>query len=168
MTKIDIFSGFLGAGKTTLIRKMLKEVFAGEKTRTQVAGTFCKMEGIWREMEGASMKGYEIHMGVTECTRETSRIVRIEEETGNGKLKYDGAQNGNCLGCYIHGIFEEQTAALAFAKVLLKQKGYDPEKVKAVDWTAHKEEQYNKLADISREKMDMDMIYRILGKGQQL
>ncbi|MBQ8278302.1 MAG: GTP-binding protein [Roseburia sp.] len=31
MTKIDIISGFLGAGKTTFIKKMLDEVFAGEK-----------------------------------------------------------------------------------------------------------------------------------------
>ena len=31
MTKIEIISGFLGAGKTTLIKKMLKEVFPGEK-----------------------------------------------------------------------------------------------------------------------------------------
>ena len=31
MTKIDVFSGFLGAGKTTLIKKLLKEAFAGEK-----------------------------------------------------------------------------------------------------------------------------------------
>ena len=31
MTKIDIFSGFLGAGKTTLIKKLIKEAFAGEK-----------------------------------------------------------------------------------------------------------------------------------------
>lgn len=31
MTQIDIYSGFLGAGKTTLIKKMLKEVFQGEK-----------------------------------------------------------------------------------------------------------------------------------------
>ena len=31
MTKIDIFSGFLGAGKTTLIKKLISEVFAGEK-----------------------------------------------------------------------------------------------------------------------------------------
>ncbi len=31
MTKIEIISGFLGAGKTTLIKKLLKEVFAGEK-----------------------------------------------------------------------------------------------------------------------------------------
>ena len=31
MTKIDIISGFLGAGKTTFIRKMIDEVFKGEK-----------------------------------------------------------------------------------------------------------------------------------------
>ena len=31
MTKIDIFSGFLGAGKTTLIKKLIKEAFQGEK-----------------------------------------------------------------------------------------------------------------------------------------
>ena len=31
MTKIDIFSGFLGAGKTTLIRKLISEAYQGEK-----------------------------------------------------------------------------------------------------------------------------------------
>ena len=31
MTKIDIFSGFLGAGKTTLIKKMIAEAYQGEK-----------------------------------------------------------------------------------------------------------------------------------------
>ena len=31
MTKIDIISGFLGAGKTTLIKKLLSEAFAGEQ-----------------------------------------------------------------------------------------------------------------------------------------
>ena len=31
MTKIDIISGFLGAGKTTLIKKLLKEAFQNEQ-----------------------------------------------------------------------------------------------------------------------------------------
>ena len=31
MTKIDIVSGFLGAGKTTLIKKLVKEAYAGRK-----------------------------------------------------------------------------------------------------------------------------------------
>ena len=33
MTKIDIVSGFLGAGKTTLIKKMLSAAYQGEKLR---------------------------------------------------------------------------------------------------------------------------------------
>ena len=31
MAKIDIISGFLGAGKTTLIKKLIQDVFAGQK-----------------------------------------------------------------------------------------------------------------------------------------
>ena len=31
MTKVDIISGFLGAGKTTFITKLIEQVFAGEK-----------------------------------------------------------------------------------------------------------------------------------------
>ena len=33
-TKIDIISGFLGAGKTTLIKKLLKEAYADEQENT--------------------------------------------------------------------------------------------------------------------------------------
>ena len=38
MTKIDIFSGFLGAGKTTLIKKLLKEELNKEKVVLLVNG----------------------------------------------------------------------------------------------------------------------------------
>ena len=54
MTKIDIISGFLGAGKTTLIKKLLKEVFQGQKVvlienefgEIGVDGGFLKEAGI--------------------------------------------------------------------------------------------------------------------------
>ena len=54
MTKIDIVSGFLGAGKTTLIKKMLEEVFSGEKVvlveneygEVGIDGGFLKDSGI--------------------------------------------------------------------------------------------------------------------------
>ena len=32
MTKVDIISGFLGAGKTTFIKKLIEDVFPGERT----------------------------------------------------------------------------------------------------------------------------------------
>ena len=54
MTKIDIFSGFLGAGKTTLIKKLIKESFAGQKVvlienefgEIGIDGSFLKESGI--------------------------------------------------------------------------------------------------------------------------
>ena len=54
MTKIDIFSGFLGAGKTTLIKKLLKEALAGsqvvlienESGEIGIDGGFLKESGI--------------------------------------------------------------------------------------------------------------------------
>ena len=59
MTKIDIISGFLGAGKTTLIKKLLKEAFQGEQVvlienefgEIGIDGGFLKEAGIQiREM----------------------------------------------------------------------------------------------------------------------
>ena len=41
MTKIDVYSGFLGAGKTTLIKKLIKEAYAGATGRLCVIG--CKL-----------------------------------------------------------------------------------------------------------------------------
>ena len=44
MTKIDIFSGFLGAGKTTLIKKLIQEGYQGEKLVLQRGAAFCTVK----------------------------------------------------------------------------------------------------------------------------
>ena len=54
MTKVNVISGFLGAGKTTLIQKLIKDVFAGEKVvlvenefgESGIDGGFLKEAGI--------------------------------------------------------------------------------------------------------------------------
>jgi len=54
MTKIDIISGFLGAGKTTLIKKLLAEAYQGEKLvlienefgEISIDGGFLKESGV--------------------------------------------------------------------------------------------------------------------------
>ncbi|MBQ4382261.1 MAG: GTP-binding protein [Oscillospiraceae bacterium] len=54
MTTVDVFSGFLGAGKTTLIKKLIKESFAGKKVvlienefgEIGIDGSFLKESGI--------------------------------------------------------------------------------------------------------------------------
>ena len=48
MSKVDVISGFLGAGKTTLIQKLIKDVFAGKKVVLEIGidGGFLKEAGI--------------------------------------------------------------------------------------------------------------------------
>ncbi|KNZ40763.1 CobW family GTP-binding protein [Acetobacterium bakii] len=67
MTKIDIISGFLGAGKTTLIKKLLEEAFVGEKV-VLIENEFGEI-GI----DGAILKDYgieikEMNSGCICCT----------------------------------------------------------------------------------------------------
>lgn len=55
MTKIDIFSGFLGAGKTTLIKKLIQEAYQGRSwfslkmnlAKSALTAVFCRMPA-WR------------------------------------------------------------------------------------------------------------------------
>ena len=48
-------------------------------------------------------------------------------------------------------------------RALLRQKGYAEDSVKAVDMREYKEEQYDRLAQIIRENIDMEAVYRIIG-----
>ncbi len=66
MTKIDIVSGFLGAGKTTLIQKLLKEALHGTKVvlienefgEIGIDGGFLKEAGIGSGDEGDEFRLY--------------------------------------------------------------------------------------------------------------
>ena len=45
---------------------------------------------------------------------------------------------------------------------ILKQKGYDTLQIEGKDWNSYKEEQYDQLADILRESLDMKAIYKMM------
>lgn len=98
MTKIDVFSGFLGAGKTTLIKKLLKEAYAHEKVvlienefgEIGIDGGFLKEAGIEiTEMNSGciccSLVGdFEKALGEVLSRFEPDRI--LIEPSGVGKL----------------------------------------------------------------------------------
>ncbi len=151
-----------------------RTVFEKEKTRTRVQGRFLAAEGILKELSGTELEGYEIHMGETFLSEHAKSFVEFEDITDkddsgaadiSGNVRADGAQCGNVYGCYVHGIFDAPGCAKGFLSALLKQKGYDPSGIQATDWKAYKEEQYDKLADIIRESLDMERIYQIIEKG---
>ena len=71
MTKIDIFSGFLGAGKTTLIKKLIKEAYNGEKL---VLITDCTRAGGMPDGE-YTLGGQKIFVNGIECLLEDGTIA---------------------------------------------------------------------------------------------
>ncbi|MEM1483789.1 cobyric acid synthase [Oscillospiraceae bacterium PP1C4] len=137
-------------------------VFASQKTRTQVTGRFQKVGGILSELSGAAFEGYEIHMGKTDAQ---SPLTCIQTLNGAAVEQPDGAASGNVYGSYVHGIFDHEEAAKALVVSLCKAKGLDWEKIAALDLAAHKERQYDLLAQGVRESLDMTKIYEILEQG---
>ena len=98
-TKIDIFSGFLGAGKTTLIKKLIQEAFKGEKLvlienefgEIGIDGGFMKDAGIQvNEMNSGCIcctPGGRLRQGPEEGRRDQYHPDRILiEPSGVGKL----------------------------------------------------------------------------------
>ena len=134
-------------------------VFLGEKTRTQVTGTFRGAQGMFAALNGARFEGYEIHMGETPSPAPLS--VLADQYGGE---KPDGMAAGNVFGTYVHGVFDRAESAQALVNCLLAQKGLDPS-AEGVDWRDYQEAQYDKLADGLRASLDMEQIYRILEAG---
>ena len=67
MTKIDVISGFLGAGKTTLIQKLIKDVFAGQKV-VLVENEFGEIGIDGGFLKEAGIEITEINSGCICCT----------------------------------------------------------------------------------------------------
>ena len=121
-------------------------VFQGEKVQTQTRGTFSGIEGELGCLNGLSYEGYEIHMG-------RSRAARSVVTGG-----------GNVYGSYVHGIFDAPGVADAVLGALCRKKELSTDILGSFDPAAYREEQYNKLAKVVREGLDMELVYRILDR----
>ncbi|MBT7592411.1 MAG: cobyric acid synthase, partial [Candidatus Scalindua sp.] len=113
--------------------------------------------------------GYEIHMGETQLLNGTSPFLTIIERSDKDVCMDDGAvsSDGNVIGSYLHGIFDNNEFRLELINHLRKKKGLSPmlpEELSTVD----KEREYDKLADWFREHINMDLIFEQIGHRQKL
>lgn len=131
--------------------------FALEKHRTQITAVVCETGDVLKPLSGTVVEGYEIHMGKTHLQDGARPFLRFE----NGA--FDGCQDSNVYGCYLHGFFDTCASRDAVLGALCKRKGVSL--TAAFDLAAYKERQYNKLADSIRSNLHMDLIYRILEEG---
>ena len=137
-----------------------RTVFSEAKTRTQTEGVMERGAGLWSGWEGRKVTGYEIHMGVTENLGNCRELVRLAD----GRIDALANQDGSVLGSYLHGIFDTEGFAEETVRRLMERKGleYTGEDF---DLQAHKEQEYDKLADLVRRSLDMKKIYEILEAG---
>lgn len=152
-------------------------VFAGEKTRTRVKGSFQNVEGQLKELSGVELEGYEIHMGISTLKEDTKHLTDLrnyaqesqkdmqQEPHQVTQQKPDGAYTDSVYGTYVHGVFDKEAVAKAIVRALGRRKGIDTENITGVDFQEFKETQYDILAAALREHLDMDAIYRILEEG---
>lgn len=143
----------------------VETVFEVEKTTTQVeAVVTAPLSGILSGIEGMKISGYEIHMGKTFLGEECLPLNEIRNRLGERAQLQDGAVNeaGNVMGTYIHGIFDNIPFTRMILNNIRRQKGLDALQSKIDSFEAFKEREYDRLARIVRENVDMEKIYGIL------
>ncbi|MEG0617078.1 MAG: GTP-binding protein [Oscillospiraceae bacterium] len=111
MTKVTIFSGFLGAGKTTLIKKLIKELYKGEKL-VLIENEFGEIGIDGGFMQDAGVEVAEINSGCICCSlvgdfgKALEKVIQdyaperiLIEPSGVGKLSdvIKAVKNVNCI-----------------------------------------------------------------------
>jgi adenosylcobyric acid synthase len=113
-----------------------------------------------------NLHGYEIHMGETERGAFHTPAFKIIERLGKTAEIEDGAvsPDGMVWGTYLHGLFENDGFRRNFIDFFRGKKGQGPGgRGEEVNYRAFKEKEYDKLAAVLREALDMEQIYRIIG-----
>ena len=124
----------------------METVFEEEKVQTQTEGVFEGIEGRLDVLNGLKYAGYEIHMG-----RSSKEIKKV-------------MGRGNVYGTYLHGVFDAPGVSDAVLQVLCQEKGIDFKRLGTFDLKAYKEEQYDLLASVVRESLDMELLYKIVNR----
>jgi len=129
-------------------------VFTDTKTTTQAVA----------EVDGQILKGYEIHMGKTVLSGTTKPFSKIISTNGEPESRLDGGVNDDqtVFGTYLHGIFDNSVWTRQLLNNIRTDKGLAPLANEEESFLQYKEDQYEKLADVFEENVDMDKITEIL------
>lgn len=142
----------------------VETVFSLEKHRTRVQAEVSAQSGAWKMLTACACSGYEIHMGESRiCAAENAvPFVRLTNEA-DGTQRMDGCISENVAGTYLHGIFDEQDFCDAMVSLLCRRRGIERTKSRCISYAEHKQQEYDKLAEVIRRNMDMELVYRIIG-----
>lgn len=137
------------------------------KSTHQIGGHVASNEGLLRGAWNLPITGYEIHMGKTYGSNLLPPFT-IDERSRRPCRELDGClgREGNVLGTYVHGLFhnDELRRSILVELATRKQVIFQP-----TNLVASKEKEYNRVADLVRTNLNMDILYRMTGlKGRSI
>lgn len=129
-------------------------VFSKEKVTTQATARHGNYE----------LHGYEIHMGETTLGPNVEPFSTITSNNGQATVRSDGAvsADGSVWGTYLHGLFDNENWTRNFLNQLRERKGLKALADSDNTIAKYKERQYEKLANVFEDNVDMKKIDAIL------
>jgi adenosylcobyric acid synthase len=142
--------------------------FVPRKTLSQTKAEVISDSALFASVQGMVVEGYEIHTGQSRLGSGVQPIFLVEGQQGNGGVTYDGAvsRSGLIWGTYLHGLFDNDRFRLAFVNWLRVRRGWSP-LADTSSILTQLEAEYDKLADLVRHSLDVDLIYEIVGLDQR-
>ncbi|WP_207707002.1 cobyric acid synthase [Heliorestis acidaminivorans] len=137
-----------------------------EKVTQQVHGKLCGTGPFLGPLQGMTIEGYEIHMGRSHVAGPYKPFCQLQKESSEEALSIDGivGEDGLIIGTYLHGIYDNDALRQALLNFLRRKKGWEPLNfAHSLSVKAKQEEDYNRLAEIVRESIDMKKLYEIVG-----
>lgn len=132
--------------------------FAREKRTRQAVGTVECPDGWLAAMNGVTVDGYEIHAGHNAFGPGCTPWLRVD-----GEIDGVCSEGGNVLGSYLHGLFDDGQLLGGILRYVREQKGLSGEMSnKAMTMADFREREFDRVAAIVRESLDMDAVYDIL------
>ena len=131
--------------------------FEKEKRTVQATATVECGTGWPEKLNGTRVDGYEIHTGRNSYGPEAYPWLRIGGET-------DGVMNaqGNVLGTYLHGLFDDGRLFAAAADRIRELRGDAGKEQQPVSMEEFREKEFDRIAAIVRESVNMEAVYRII------
>ncbi|MBB1079432.1 cobyric acid synthase [Limosilactobacillus sp. STM2_1] len=128
--------------------------FNEEKTTTQAVA----------KRRNFTLKGYEIHMGTTNLGINATPFSTICMTNGKAEQREDGAVNSDetVMGTYLHGIFDNPYWTRHLLNKVRMAKGLAPLVDTNVSISDYKDQQYEKLARLFEENVDMEKFTQVL------
>ncbi|MCW2278539.1 cobyric acid synthase [Heliophilum fasciatum] len=118
-------------------------------------------------LAGMRVTGYEIHMGRSEATTDVRAFGRIVRRGETSCDAFEGMveKDGLVIGTYLHGIFDNSELRRGLFNELRRKRGWAPLAGAMESALERRQQDYDRLADVVRQNIDMERIYRWMREG---